>query len=51
MQLNELTESEIYKRVAKFAKGQENKDTLMRLSNEEFAHYQIWKKYTKKVTG
>ena len=46
MQLNELTESVIYKKIAKFAKGEENKKTLERLGNEEKAHYEIWKGYT-----
>ena len=46
MQQNELTESVIYEKIAKFAKGEENKNTLMRLSKEEHAHYEIWKKYT-----
>lgn len=46
MQQNELTESVIYKEIAKFTKGDENKETLIRLSNEEKAHYEIWKKYT-----
>lgn len=46
MQQSELTESVIYERIAKFAKGEENKKTLMRLSKEEYAHYEIWKHYT-----
>ncbi len=46
MQQNELTESVIYEKIAKFAKGEENKQTLIRLSREEHAHYEIWKKYT-----
>ncbi len=46
MQQNELTESVIYEKIAKFAKGNENKETLLRLSQEEKAHYEIWKKYT-----
>lgn len=46
MQQNELTESVIYAEIAKFAKGEENKEALMRLSKEEKAHYEIWKKYT-----
>ena len=46
MQQNELTESVIYKEISKFAKGDENKKTLLRLANEEFAHYNIWKSYT-----
>ena len=46
MQQNELTESVIYAEIAKFAKGEENKKTLLRLAQEEKAHYEIWKKYT-----
>ena len=46
MQQNELTESVIYEKIARFAKGEENRQTLLRLSREEHAHYEIWKKYT-----
>lgn len=46
MQQNELTESVIYHEIAKFAKGEQNKETLLRLSAEEKAHYEIWKSYT-----
>lgn len=46
MQQNELTESVIYEKIAKFAKGDENKETLLRLAKEERSHYEIWKKYT-----
>ena len=46
MQQSELTESVIYEEIAKFAKGEENKQTLRRLAKEERAHYEIWKKYT-----
>ena len=46
MQQNELTESVIYAEISKFAKGKQNQETLMRLSEEEKAHYEIWKKYT-----
>ena len=46
MQQNELTESVIYKKIASYAKGKENKETLERLAAEEKAHYDIWKKYT-----
>ncbi len=46
MQQNELTESVIYEQIAHFAKGEENKKTLLRLAAEERAHYEIWKKYT-----
>lgn len=46
MQQNELTESVIYERIAAFAKGEENRQTLLRLAQEEKAHYLIWQKYT-----
>ena len=46
MQQGELTESVIYEKISKFAKGEENKETLRRLASEERAHYEIWKKYT-----
>ena len=46
MQQNELNESIIYAEIAKFAKGEENKQVLHRLAQEEKAHYEIWKKYT-----
>lgn len=46
MQQNELTESVIYEKIARFAKGDENKKTLLRLATEEGVHYEIWKKYT-----
>lgn len=46
MQQNEITESFIYREIAKFAKGEENKKVLNRLADEEKAHYEIWKKYT-----
>ena len=46
MQQSELTESVIYEKIAAFAKGEGNKQTLLRLAREEKAHYEIWKKYT-----
>jgi len=46
MQQSELDESVIYEKIARFAKGEENKQTLLRLAREEKAHYQIWKNYT-----
>ena len=46
MQQNELTESVIYEKIARFAKGEENQQTLLRLSREEKAHYEIWKQFT-----
>ena len=46
MQQNELTESVIYAEIAKFAKGEQNREALLRLSREEKAHYEIWKRFT-----
>lgn len=46
MQQGELNESVIYEKIAKFAKGEKNKETLCRLASEEKAHYEIWKKHT-----
>jgi VIT1/CCC1 family predicted Fe2+/Mn2+ transporter len=46
MQRSELTESIIYEKIAKFAKGEENKKVLLRLASEEKSHYEIWKNYT-----
>ena len=46
MQQGEVTESIIYRKIARFAKGDQNKQTLLRLSAEEKAHSEIWRKYT-----
>ena len=46
LQQNELTESVIYEKISRFAKGEENVQTLLRLAREEKAHYMIWKQYT-----
>jgi len=48
MQQNEITESVIYEKIAKYAKGDDNKKTLLKLSNEEKKHYMVLKKYTGK---
>lgn len=46
MQQSEITESVIYEKISKFAKGEDNKKVLLRLAKEEKNHYTIWKKYT-----
>ncbi len=46
MQQNELNESIIYEKISRFAKGKENKETLLRLSAEERSHYEVWHQYT-----
>ena len=46
MQQSELDDSIIYKNIASFAGGKENRRTLLRLAKEESAHCRIWQKYT-----
>ena len=46
MQQNERTESEIYRRIAARTKSERNREVLLRLSAEEAAHYEVWKRYT-----
>ena len=46
MQQNEITESAVYREIAMFAKGEDNKKTIRRLASEEKAHAETWKKYT-----
>ena len=43
MQQNELDESIIYEKIARFAKGEQNKETLRRIAREERSHYETWK--------
>lgn len=45
-QINEITEHHIYKCLASLQKKEHNRQILTELSNEEFRHYQILKKYT-----
>ena len=47
MQQSELTESLIYEKIARHAKGADNQETLRRLAREEKAHYEVWKKYSR----
>lgn len=44
----EITEYHIYKRLAKFVKPEQNRQILERIAEDEFRHYQAWKKYTEK---
>src|SRR5690554_3849349 len=47
MQVNEITESMIYTRVAKRVKDPHNRETLLKIAAEERRHAEIWKRYTK----
>ena len=46
MQQGETTEHVIYERIARFAKGDHNKQVLRRIAAEEKAHAAIWQRYT-----
>ena len=46
MQQNEVTEAATYRALAKQTKSEENRNVLLRLSEEEAAHGRIWQKYT-----
>lgn len=45
-QKNEITESIIYDKISKTEKGFRNKKILKKISEDEFEHYNSWKKYT-----
>ena len=47
-QQNEITEHQIYKKLASLAKDKHNRDILLKISREEKAHYDFWKKITGK---
>lgn len=47
-QRTEITEYNIYKRLAKIIKSEENQKILERIAEDEFRHYQAWKRYTEK---
>lgn len=46
-QMGEITEKEIYIRIAKQIKDEKNRKTLLKIADEEQKHYEIWHKYTK----
>lgn len=46
MQKNEITEYEIYSRIAARVKDKNNREVIMRIGREEKVHADIWKKYT-----
>jgi vacuolar iron transporter family protein len=45
-QKNEITEHFIYKKLSEKVKGDNNKDILKKISNEEKAHYDFFKRFT-----
>ncbi|MDT8716788.1 VIT1/CCC1 transporter family protein [Clostridium sp. 19966] len=46
LQVGEITEYSVYIRIAKYIKDKTNRDTLLKIAEEEKKHYNIWKKYT-----
>jgi rubrerythrin len=47
MQKGEITEYQIYLKIAATTKDEHNQEILTRIANEELTHYGIWKRYTK----
>lgn len=46
MQCNEITEYNIYNRIADFVDDEHNKSVLHKIAHEELAHYKVWQEYT-----
>ena len=46
LQRGEITEREIYTKIAKYTKDIRNSEVLLKIAGEEEKHYEIWKKYT-----
>ena len=44
-QQNEVTEAEVYRRIARRTKDAGNRDTLLRIADEEAKHAAIWQRY------
>ena len=45
-QQNEVTEAEVYRRIAAHTKDAGNRETLLRISQEEAHHAEVWQRYT-----
>ena len=50
-QATELTERDIYRRIAHRIKDAHNRETLLKIADEEQKHYGIWESYTEKPVG
>lgn len=46
LQTNEITEKHIYVNISKYIKDDKNRNTLLKIANEEQKHYDIWKNHT-----
>ena len=49
-QQNEVTESEVYRRIAAGTKDESNRAALLRIADEEAKHAAIWQRYTGEAT-
>ncbi len=47
-QADEIMEYYVYTRIAAFVKDKKDKQTLLKIAEEEKKHYEIWKQYTKR---
>ncbi len=45
-QKNEITEYQIYKRLARKIKNEGNREVLLKIAGDEHNHYRFWKRYT-----
>jgi len=50
-QRDEITEHQIYTRLAAISQEPGNRDVLLRIASEELAHYRIWHRYTGQDVG
>lgn len=46
-QRNEITEFHLYKRLASITRNENNKQTLLKIAEDEYRHYDFWKSLTK----
>jgi VIT1/CCC1 family predicted Fe2+/Mn2+ transporter len=46
LQRGEITEHEIYTKIAEVTRDPHNREVLSRIAQQELEHYQIWKRYT-----
>jgi len=51
LQRGEITEYHIYRKLAALQKNPNNREVLLKMAEEEYAHYRIWKRYTGKDLG
>ena len=50
-QRNEITEFYTYKKLSQKARSESNREVLSNIADDEFRHYEIWKKYSGREVG